>query len=377
MAAAPLHLWDAHTHVQRMAPEIAGSAPSIRIVACATSRADWAAVAALRDCHPHLGVHPWWAADFDADADAGALRTALEHDARVHVGETGLDRCPRGLAATPWDKQLAAFRAQVAMAADLGRAVSVHCVRCADDLIGQLRAHAALPPAMLFHSWPGNPTQTAALLDLLAPRCRAVLFSFQGAVVTAAVQAWRERASPAPAEASAHKPAGHPASKQTMSVLARLPLAHLAFETDAPDQGFDADLLDPAYQAWSDAVLAAAGWSPIVSTRFAAGGSSATGATDDTPAACTASGHTPARVAVTKDTPAPCTASDHTPARVAAVYVAAAAWRVHKSSSHAKGVEAGGGDAVGGWPGVDATAAAVVELAAAVDANMRRYLRDG
>lgn len=75
------------------------------------------------------GVHPHDAARFDAGRDIPRLRAHLQSGA-VAVGECGLDYHYDN---SPRDAQLAAFSAQVALAADTGRPLVVHTRDAEDD----------------------------------------------------------------------------------------------------------------------------------------------------------------------------------------------------------------------------------------------------
>jgi len=82
---------------------------------------------ALADAHPGVlyataGVHPHHAAEFD-EHTAAALRTLLQNDKVVAVGECGLDYF-RDL--SPRDAQRRAFRAQLELAAGAGKPVFLH-----------------------------------------------------------------------------------------------------------------------------------------------------------------------------------------------------------------------------------------------------------
>jgi TatD DNase family protein len=75
-----------------------------------------------------LGIHPHQAGEANED-DLIQLRELLAHPKAVAVGETGLDHY-RNYA--PRDHQAGLFRAQAAIAADLGKALVVH-TRAADE----------------------------------------------------------------------------------------------------------------------------------------------------------------------------------------------------------------------------------------------------
>ena len=87
------------------------------------------------------------------------------------MGEIGLDRSPKwrpGYAA-----QRAAFRAQLRLAAELGRPVTLHCVKAFGDAVEDLEAclvgpggPGRLPPGVYFHSYSGSVETARRLLAL-------------------------------------------------------------------------------------------------------------------------------------------------------------------------------------------------------------------
>jgi Tat protein secretion system quality control protein TatD with DNase activity len=175
-------------------------------------------------------------------------RRLLERLARIllahpgaGVGEIGLDRSRRGLAASPWAAQCVTVATQLALAAALGRPVSVHCVSAQGALIALLEAHGdlrgelsggegsgaggvmggetavlavpaapALPPrqggkapqrqardapthpppgvlgGLLLHSWGGSPGAASQLRAWAEARGVPLVFSFVGTLATSA-----------------------------------------------------------------------------------------------------------------------------------------------------------------------------------------------
>ena len=96
-----------------------------------------------------LGFHPHQAGD---EWDVGALRELLAHPHAVAVGETGLDWF-RDYA--PRDRQEALFRAQAALAAELGKALVVHTRAAEENTLAVLREVTADATVVLhcFSSW--------------------------------------------------------------------------------------------------------------------------------------------------------------------------------------------------------------------------------
>jgi TatD DNase family protein len=107
-----------------------------------------------------LGVHPHGAANEDA-MRLDELRDLLRDDRAVAVGETGLDFF-RDYA--PHDRQLALFREQLDLAAELGKPVVIHTRAAEDETLAELTrfdgtvvlhcfSSPALLPAALEHGW--------------------------------------------------------------------------------------------------------------------------------------------------------------------------------------------------------------------------------
>jgi TatD DNase family protein len=155
-----MEVHDAHCHYQfaevpYAAVELARSEGVGYAVINGSSPADWADVAALavRDPRnlPSFGLHPW---DVPA-APAGWLdelrRVLLAHPA-AGVGEMGLDRWIEGFDPVA---QEAAFRAQLALAVELDRPLTIHCVRAIGPLMDILRSAAPPRRGFLLHSWNG------------------------------------------------------------------------------------------------------------------------------------------------------------------------------------------------------------------------------
>lgn len=274
---------DAHTHVHRAADPgallaAATLAGVTHVVDCATHAGDWAAVVQLHAAHaasvlPGLGIHPWWAgvaSTPDLGAALDALRGHLMALPAAHVGEIGVDRSPRGLAACPLDAQVAACRGQLRLASALRRPVSVHCVRAVDDVAALLVEAGAGLPGVVMHSWGGSRAAAARIEAAVAAASpgAAVVFSFQGAAVVPAAASVAIRrlllaCAPLPPSVprgdvgAAGPPSPHrvPYSPPSaIAALVALPPALIVFETDAPDQG---EYAAPAL-AWEGVDAAAA-----------------------------------------------------------------------------------------------------------------------
>ncbi|MBC8010270.1 MAG: TatD family hydrolase [Burkholderiales bacterium] len=184
-------LHDAHNHLQDAAlephltritaawPDLAG--PAGRMVVNGTHPSDWPRVAALAAAHPVVlpayGIHPW---------DTGAprptdwiddLRARLLAEPCASVGEIGLDRWmldsarpddPRlaGMRRAPMDEQIAAFLPQLALAAELDRPATIHCLQAFGELLPLLRAHPRPVRGFLLHAYGGPAELVPELVSL-------------------------------------------------------------------------------------------------------------------------------------------------------------------------------------------------------------------
>ncbi|MFR0895174.1 MAG: TatD family hydrolase [Alistipes shahii] len=99
------------------------------------------------------GIHPW-----DADKEDIAALGTLPADVQA-IGETGLDYA-RGAGR---QQQLAAFRAQLALARDRQLPVVLHCVRAFEPVMLELAARE--PRAVIFHGFIGSPEQARRALE--------------------------------------------------------------------------------------------------------------------------------------------------------------------------------------------------------------------
>ena len=105
---------------------------------------------------PSYGLHPWfltedWSAQLPAIAEAASTKDSF-------IGECGLDR----LCDTPYNRQLAAFEAQIALSEQLGIPLIIHCVKAVDDVI-RLKRKTHQP--WIWHGFRGNHQQLQQLLD--------------------------------------------------------------------------------------------------------------------------------------------------------------------------------------------------------------------
>lgn len=104
-----------------------------------------------------FGCHPWQVAEgadgaspSDFKLQISDLRSKLQADVHAGVGEIGLDRLRTK---TVPDAQRAAFAAQLALAAELGRPVVLHGAKCWGEVVKACQPSAGRIPAFLFHGF--------------------------------------------------------------------------------------------------------------------------------------------------------------------------------------------------------------------------------
>jgi TatD DNase family protein len=203
---------DAHNHLHdaRLAPHRAAAFAELaalgveRAVVNGTRADDWPAVTALAAEHacvwPSFGLHPWHVATRPADW-LEKLRALLVAHPRAGVGEIGLDRWIKGHDPAA---QAQVFTAQLALAVELDRVPTIHCLRAWGALWATLRAQPVPARGFLLHAY-GGPAELAAGLA-----ARGAYFSFSPYFLHARKAAQRE-------------------------IFRTLPAERLLVETDAPD----------------------------------------------------------------------------------------------------------------------------------------------
>jgi TatD DNase family protein len=204
-------LYDAHQHFHfdPLVPYRAGIEADLQAVGLrkavvnATNEEEWPVVAALARQHPWIlpshGIHPWDCGNRSTRWLEG-LRAALLADPAAGVGEIGLDRWiidglrpddPRlaGLRVAPLHEQREVFTAQLALAAELNRAASIHCVQAFGTLLDTLKASPRPARGFLLHGYGGPAEMVKPFTDLgayfsfnielLQPRHRERLDNFR------------------------------------------------------------------------------------------------------------------------------------------------------------------------------------------------------
>jgi TatD DNase family protein len=205
-----IHLYDAHQHLHfdQLTPHRQTIVRALAdtgvkgVVVNGTNEEEWPAVATLARefpwVVPSFGVHPWDCGNRSPDWEK-KLRAALVANPGAGVGEIGLDRWllelkpddPRvtGLRVASLDEQAEVFAAQLALAAELDRAPSIHCVQAWGALHETLKKARLPSRGFLIHGYAGpaemmpNFTELGAYysfnIQLLEPRHAKRLDNFR------------------------------------------------------------------------------------------------------------------------------------------------------------------------------------------------------
>ena len=206
-----MNLYDAHQHFHfdQLTPHRAAIDADLRYagvrgaVVNGTNEEEWPVVADLAREYPWIvpsfGVHPWDCGNRGSNWE-NTLRTALLAHPLAHVGEIGLDRWiidglkpddPRlaGLRVASLAEQGEVFAAQLALAAELNRAASIHCVQAWGALHAVLKKNPRPARGFLLHGYAGPAEMIRNFIDfgayysfniqLLEPRHKSRLNNFR------------------------------------------------------------------------------------------------------------------------------------------------------------------------------------------------------
>lgn len=207
-----MSLFDAHNHLhdERLVPhraEILAALAPLDVagaVVNGTREDDWGAVTALARelpwVTPSYGLHPWFA-PHRTPGWLDDLRRRLDGDPRAAVGEVGLDRWIEG---HDLDDQHSVFTAQLALAVELERAVTIHCIQAWGALWEVLRTHPLPRRGFLIHAYGGPLEMMPGFVE------RGAYFSFSPSFLHERKAAQRE-------------------------VFRQIPADRMLVETDAPD----------------------------------------------------------------------------------------------------------------------------------------------
>jgi TatD DNase family protein len=147
---------DSHTHLDLCEPpdaELVAAAEAAgvtRMLTVGTESASCRAALAAAEAFPQVfaavGRHPNAASGFD-DADLAELRALAAHERCLAIGETGLDFYRDG---APRADQERAFAAQIALARETGKPLTIHSRAAEEETLAQL-AHEAEGLSVVIH----------------------------------------------------------------------------------------------------------------------------------------------------------------------------------------------------------------------------------
>jgi TatD DNase family protein len=139
---------DSHTHLHLCEPldtELVAAAEAVGVTRMltvgtdgASSRTALAAAEAFPQVYAAVGWHPNAAKGFD-DADLAELRALAAHERCVAIGETGFDFYREG---APRADQGRAFAAQIALARETAKPLTIHTRAADDETLDQLASEA-------------------------------------------------------------------------------------------------------------------------------------------------------------------------------------------------------------------------------------------
>ena len=204
-------LVDSHCHLQQMG-NVSGVLQECfglhKAVCNSTSEEDWEEVLNLSKCFtevvPCVGIHPWWGNQVSSDWETKLVQKLLENP-HAQVGEIGLDHMKSKIPSK--QAQEAIFRAQVRIALEHNRVMSIHCVKAFGKVVNILKQEMQLKKVpFLMHSYEGPLEMTQELLKHFSDQ---VVFSLSMVSVSK--------------------------EKLRNSILS-IPLENILIETDSPSQ---------------------------------------------------------------------------------------------------------------------------------------------
>jgi TatD DNase family protein len=193
-------LIDTHCHLNDPAfaetlPAVIARAREAGVEACivpAYDRASLACTAELARQYPDFifaayGLHPWFAGD---GLDIDELRGYLVQPATVALGEIGLDFSPE---CPPPQEQLEPFKLQLALAAELGLPVLIHCRKAHEELHRTVTACKGRLTGVL-HSFSGGQDLALRFIEL------GFHIAFSGSVTRTTAKKYHKTAAGIPLE---------------------------------------------------------------------------------------------------------------------------------------------------------------------------------
>lgn len=220
-------LFDCHNHIQdeRLLPDLenvmqrARSAGVCRMAIKGCSEEDWTKVVGIVNRYPDagmaFGLHPWFTGGRSAHW-LHRLRELLTGYPQASVGEIGIDHAVGNRDDADQER---VFLAQLELAAELGRPVTIHCRRAWGRLLELLDGIDQCPSGMLIHCFGGSAEIAQELVR------RGAFISFSGSIT-------------------------RPNNRKAGPAIRAVPDDRMLIETDAPDilpQGAAGPLNEPAH----------------------------------------------------------------------------------------------------------------------------------
>ncbi len=173
------------------------------LMSCGSSEEDWQQVADLSPSRPLMlrsfGLHPWYVKERSPKWKDNLV--SFLRGQPSGIGEIGLDHAVEN---RNDQEEEDVFVAQIEIARELKRPVSIHCRRAWERMLELLAAFGKHAPGIVIHSYSGSAESVKPLAEL------GVYFSFSGAIT-------RET------------------NERGRAALQVVPLDRLLIETDAPD----------------------------------------------------------------------------------------------------------------------------------------------
>ncbi len=180
MSGRGLKLFDAHAHLQdariySSARKVLEEAKRRGVAAVSVNGCcedDWGRVEALAEAYkqqvvPNFGLHPWFL-DKRKENWLNVLSLYLKRNPTAGLGEVGLDKSRSVLEHTSLDKQAELLVKQLRLAKELGRPLSIHCVKAWGKMQECLKAEGPFPAGVMIHSFTGPAEVVKGLLPLNA-----------------------------------------------------------------------------------------------------------------------------------------------------------------------------------------------------------------
>lgn len=207
-----ISLFDAHNHIQdeRLFPELdavmnrAVQAGIARMAVKGCRESDWPRVLDIVNRYPDanfaLGLHPWFIGGRSRDWEHNLINLLTGYP-QASVGEIGIDHAVEDR--TDADQERV-FLAQLEMARDLGRPVTIHCRKAWGRLLELLDGFGKHPCGLLIHCFGGS---AEVALELVK---RGGYISFSGSIT-------------------------RPNNRRAEAAIQAVPDDRILIETDAPD----------------------------------------------------------------------------------------------------------------------------------------------